>query len=339
VRDTEDDPETFDEYFEAALPLIDDALAKENIGLLQRPLRAAITFVTQYVIEVDIDGKPEAPRFADGAFTSEPWFRGLFQLVEEWYRQRYGAAMDKPYSREAMGFVVVWGTPFKLEVPTRTVTVGTPGKTIWLGFPESVLPGEDPTQWIVDPPNISGMTRKDFLGLARKTKEVGNLLRSIEVKLLGIGRISDTSRGFIQAIRGHLVTAAQQVIENWERKGTSKAAWEMQMVCECALKALSNEKLSTFRETHDLFTLYDDVLPFLGGLKRTDLTKLPRWKQMADLRYGQGRAPEMDECYKMYLATLRVVDGALAPLVSLGLGEARIEVALAPWKTPSGEDD
>jgi hypothetical protein len=181
------------------------------------------------------------------------------------------------------------------------------------------------------------MNRKDRLLIGKRAKAVSELLRSIEAKLLGTGQCKPVTKGFLEAIRLHLRSAAREVIENWETTGTSKAAWEMQMACECSLKALSNEKEGSFKESHDLFTLYDQVEHHLRLLRRAELKRLPRWNEMVGLRYGQGESPTLDSCFKMYLATLKIVNESLLPLVTLLVG--KIEIGRPPWKVPLSKEE
>ena len=62
------------------------------------------------------------------------------------------------------------------------------------------------------------------------------------------------------------------------------------MACECALKALLQKKAGRFRETHDLFVLYDDAVPYGFSLNRDLLKNIPTWRKMMELRYGRALA-------------------------------------------------
>src|ERR1700681_68826 len=319
------------------LPALDSALAEDEVALTERPFLATVNFSRAFVLELRDGDKQWTPDMDSAQFVTERWFRALYQEIEEWYRKRYGASLDKSPPRTANGFVLVWGTPFALKVPVMVIKPGKPGKTVWVSFPDSVLEAEDPTEWLVASPNLAAMTASELADVTAECQEIASLLRSIMVKLMGIQPNTPILQGFLDGVRLHVEVAAEHVIRERQEGVTPRAYWETQMACECAYKALLQQKRGSFRETHDLFTLHDEAEPYNLAIKRDILKRLPRWKEMVEFRYGQ-LEPAIASFYKAYRTMLRVVDAVLAPIVTLGLGKASLEIAKAPW-LPEDEND
>ncbi len=316
------------------LPHLDDQLAEEEMRIELRPLHAAVRIAEDCVFEIETEGQLSVPDFENLKFITQPWFRAFYQVTEQWYRKRYGEAFDQRPSQKAVAFIVISGMPFRVEVPLSVISPGKPGKSVWLRLPDSVLSGEDVTAWLKGPPNLSEISSEKRMRVVQDLEEIGEFHRSIAAHHIGIPNSTSINRGLLQAVRGHLRAASQQVLDNWEQKGTAKAVWELQMACECAFKALAEAKTGTFRQTHDLFLLYDEVAGFLDGLERNELKRLPRWEDMVNFRYGQGLAPRLEASYQMYVSTLKVVNAALSQLAVLGIGKAAFEIGRPPWMIP-----
>ena len=87
------------------------------------------------------------------------------------------------------------------------------------------------------------------------------------------------------------------------------------MACECAFKSVLEQKTGQFRQTHDLFSLNDDLqahvaLPFSREL----LKRLPRWDEASNLRYALGERDNVFNAFYCYDTALQVVTGALGTL-------------------------
>jgi hypothetical protein len=313
------------------LPSLDSALASNDVDLTERPFLAVLNFAKAFVLEIKDGDKQWTPDMDSPQFVTERWFRALYQEIEEWYRVRYGAALEKSPPRTANGFVLIWGTPFALRVPITVIEPGTPGKTVWVSFPDSVADAENPVEWLVAPPNFAAMSASDLADVTAECKEVSSLLRSIMVKLIGIQLGSPIVQGFLNGVRLHIEVAAEHVTREQQEGVTSRAYWEIQMACECAYKALLQQRRGSFIETHDLFRLHDEAEQYGLAVKRDSLKKLPRWKKMVELRYGQTLDPAISSFYEAYKVMLRVVNAVITPMVTLGIGKASFEIARAPW--------
>jgi HEPN domain-containing protein len=149
--------------------------------------------------------------------------------------------------------------------------------------------------------------------------------------MIGVMDTDDVVRGFLDTLRGNISRAAEDIIQRRRESTTSGACWEIQMACECAFKALQQHKTGAFRETHDLFMLYRDAMPHGLSLNRDLLKIIPPWREMADLRYGQGTELTVAWYYTVYRTMLRIVAAALEPMVSLRVGKGSFKIAKAPW--------
>jgi len=312
------------------LPIIDQGLAVDDMEISQRPFWASFRFAQHFIQRVRAGGKEWEPDFDSLQFASEPWFKELHRSVSAWYRARYPGAFDRS-PRTARGVVLIWGTPFLIEVPLLVTSPGTPGKTVWLSFPDSVRDDEDAMNWVSSSPDLSQIEPEEQTQIRALVSEVASSLRRISVAVMGIGQSDAVVSGFAQGIMVHLQSAADRVIQHGRRGGTSRGYWEIQMACESAFKALSQHVTGEYTETHDLFYLYDRLPEPPAGLQRDLLRQVPRWQDVADLRYGQRADPQIADFFQCYRSALVIVAALVDPIASLRFGKASFEIARAPW--------
>jgi hypothetical protein len=104
------------------------------------------------------------------------------------------------------------------------------------------------------------------------------------------------------------------------------------MACELALKLLAEQRAGTFKETHDLYYLYDNLPDGPVPFKRTLLKQIPSWGRMAEWRYGGGPSITAIEGFARYRATLQIVAGvADVTKRKIRIGGSRIEIRRAPF--------
>lgn len=307
----------------------DPTLAADNVALWQRPLYAALGFVHTYLLEDnDVEGS-QTEIWPD--IVQKRWFRKLYRAITIWYRTRFGDAFAEPAASVVRGLVLIWGTPFPIEVPTQIVRPAQPGLTVLLSFPESVTDSENPTDWLVSPPNIDQMPARELAKVSSECRKIASLLRSIKVKLLGIDHSNPVVSGFLGGVKVHIESASEHILGMRQEDSIPRAYWELQMACECAYKALLMQKTGTFQEIHDLFLLHDEAAKHKVILSRDLVKRIPRWRDMVSLRYGQAKSPTIVEFYEAYKVMLRIVEAALQPMVELVLGEASLLIGKAPW--------
>lgn len=271
-------------------------------------------------------------------FIGEPWFRAIYSQVEDWYRVRYGARAGQRGNGIIRGVSLVAGTAFELRVPITVTEPGRPGETVWLSFPDRVLPTDDPSKWIVTPPDWSTYSA-DIVSDSRSTATtVAGLLRRISSRLMGAQLEDATVRSLLAGIRLHLQGAATLILNTDEEGSFARAQWELQMACEVAYKGLRQQQTGAFLEKHDLFLLHDSVTLAQGSVRRQWLSELPRWHEAANLRYGLGDHPTVAGMFHWYLTTLMIVAGICENLKGLNLTQAQFEIGKAPWLANPSND-
>lgn len=324
-----DDSKSLESHIAEVLPHLDERLAAEGAPLSGRATQAAVAYAKHFVTEVEVkDREPEKPGSTADILASD-WFRQLYRAVEQWYRERYGEALDRTHTGTVAGVVPIFGTPFRLDVP---VVVRSPGEsnTIWIGFPAEVLNEEDVLAWVQTPPNLAKLDSKERRKLEKLVTEIANELRRTRNTLLSVEAGGEQFEGLKAGIMPRLEQAAE-LIASGRPETVQPAYWELQVACEHALKLLELQQTGTFTETHDLFVLYDRITQPPPSCTRDTLKGVPRWEEMIDLRYGQGSRTDVGECFAAYRKALRIVTGAVSSLKHHKLHEARFQIQAPPW--------
>jgi HEPN domain-containing protein len=323
--------DTLDAVIAERLPLLDKMLAKTGIELKDRPFRATFEFIEIWVLEVnDGQGRQFKPTIS-AEIVTERWFAALYQLIERWYHNRYGEAFRATSSRALTGFVPIWSTVFELAVPREVVQSDVPGETVWLRFPGRVLEAEDPLAWLRSPPSLGQLSQTESENLRSAVNEVAARLRAINVAIMGIPERDKTLSGFLVAIRSHLELAAKKAVAGGHPE-LETGFWDLHMATECAFKSLIHRKIGKFPRRHDLDELYNIAASHLRAFPSEELEKLPKWREAIEHRYGGGIPVNLDEYWTLYMATLRIIESALEPLVVLRIGEGQVKIARPPWK-------
>jgi hypothetical protein len=320
---------SLEEAMAEALGPIDQSLAKSGMVLHLRPMQAATKFVELFVVEVD-DGEKKPPGGLMD-FAKTRWFRVIYKNTEQWYRNRFGDAMDAGCTDGRLAMTLILDTPYLLKVPMTTKEPGVPGESFWLCYHDEVQEDENALDWLQQGPIIGSLAASDVKAAHRLATEIATKLRSIHIALLGMNgdepkciELRDGILPNLESAARHLAAATPEEIR--------LAHWDMQMACELALKCLAQQRSGSFKETHDLFYLYDNMpdtpLPFA----RTDLSKLPNWERMVEYRYGGGRLVSMRQAFRAYRATLNIVAEATRALKrSFQLGKAKFHLKRPPW--------
>lgn len=323
-------PPDFEDALGESLDVIDRELAKDEVPLRDRPLRAARDFVTYCVMQVAVGEEITEPgKFLD--YMASDWFKAIYARTIGWYTARYGQALKSGSGKSHTGCTLVLDTPFAMRIPVVTKRPGQPGETIWVCFPKQVEDDEDPLEWIVDGPNVRELPRSDGLKARRQAIEIANAVRAIVTSIMAIELPTTRVEGMRDAILPHLDRAASLIARDRpeERK---HAQWDLQMACELALKLLSEQRSGSFKESHDLYHLYDSLPDGPSPFKRTVLRGIPNWQLMAEWRYGGGPAISTAQAFARYRTALRVVAGVGAVAEhKLRFGGARIEIKRAPY--------
>jgi hypothetical protein len=313
------------------LILIDEGLALDGLPIDKRPFQATLTFVREFVIEVhtEQDGAKKPLKLKE--FASDTWFKYLYAHVEQWYRVRYGAKVDIGSTRHFQGVSLISNTPFELLVPTTVTYPCVAAETAWLTWPDTVLPEEDVTKWILNIPDLSTYKEESRLEAISLATEVASKLRAISCRLMGAHLMDDPAKGLLAGVIVHLESAGMLILRGGKEGSFARAIWELQMACESAYKGVLQQQTGSFAESHDLFFLHDCCLPYSENVPRELLRKIPRWQEAASLRYGQGDQPTIFGIFSCYKVALTVIAEVVRNLKGLQLANIRIEIQKAPW--------
>ena len=323
---------------EEILPYLDYRLAAVRVS--DRPLLAAAEFVKSFVMEwTRPDGTTASPPDEFEKIVLLPEFRLIYRTTRAWYDKRYGEAA-KPSKRALIGAVSFFGQPFRVLIPA-TVRLGpgdVPGSW-WFQWPDRVLDQEDPLTWLDTGPSVDALTDPQKAEALEAITQTATKLRRVNVKIMGVGAEGPLA-GLLASSLDYLEKAATLLLEG-DGAATQKSYWEMQMACECALKSALQHAAGSFKESHDLFHLFDLLTPHIDPpFDRSLLKELPRWKEMTDLRYAVGERTDRHLAFECYETTLAIVSDTLSSLPGLGIGSAEFLLkAPPPGQSPPSETD
>jgi HEPN domain-containing protein len=318
------------EYIGKVMPYIDARLEHSEVSLTERLLVAATIFVDEMVVKVGY-GDTEEDKTNSTDYVTRPWFAIIYHHVENWYREHYGEALNVNEGGRAHGYVLVRSLPVELIVPLTRSRVETPGETAWLSFPKEVESDEDPLRWLGKSPNVAALGDDDRKALIKDVREVATALRSIRVNNMGIEPSDHKMYGLLNGIPGEFESAAQKAVRN-ETAGRPAALWNIHLAIERALKAFSQHKTGKFRETHNLFDLFDDVAAHGITARRNALKKFRRESDVIDNRYGLGDAPTVQEAFAAYKTGLTFVSSVVQSFQrKMSIGGASFLLGKPPW--------
>ncbi len=305
------------------LIIIDEHLSSIETPVWHRVTQASIIFVKDYILEIEGDDKSD--------FYNKPWFAVIYHYVREWYQNLYGPALDRGGTSTATGVALVRGVPIELKVPLTRSTVEIPGETAWLHFPVTIEDGENPETWLVGSPPIDRLPQRERTKLFAKLTAIGTGLRRIRINLMGIKPSDEKISGLLEGVLPELESAAVNILRK-DAVGRGAALWSLQMAVEKTLKAFAQHKTGKFRQSHDLFDLYDDVKDLGIAAKRHLLKRMPREPQVMSDRYGLGGTPTITEVTNAYDAALAFVSQASRAFKrDIDIGGARFLLKKPPW--------
>jgi hypothetical protein len=318
-----------DEYLQQALPLVDGKLEADDVPVAQRPLHAAIEFVVHFVTAVKLGDRIQYESGEHEGMTQQPWFAMIYAEVREWYLTTYGVDAMRTHEKVLVGAVRIAGSVFLLHVPTTWSTPGEEAGTHWIAFPDDVRSDEDPLIWIRQGPNLAGLDLKARRAAEKDVRTVVASLRTIHSCLLGLGSRDTKMTGLVNGVLPRLEQAAS-LLSSPGPDRIQHSYWEMHLACELALKALSHQQTGTFKETHDLFALFDGLVD-APGLSRDWLKRLPRKDEVMELRYGQGTRTDRPAAVAAYLWALKVAAATVGAFQTrMNLRRARFLIRSAP---------
>lgn len=314
------------------LDLFDEILTLEEVPLSQRPLRALTSLFVEGAMEVRVGD--------DLLDTSKPhehaqslWFRILYQAVEHWYVERFGAVAVKGKGVPPLdGAVLIRNVAFALVVPANRREVEVEGEQAWMYFDDGLGTEEDPARWIANSPNLARLSDQDREQVLADARDVSNTLRFVEFRRVtsNVGDSQD-ARKLVAATSTYLQQAARRMVSG--KTDERGPAWfELQMANETALKAVLCNATGKAPHIHELPKLLAAAAEQGIKVKLGLFDDWPDFKSMSDWRYGQGNPWRLEWLYAAYRLTLKVARGAMAEMpigLKPGFG---ILLQFPPWR-------
>ena len=300
---------TFNDFLNIQLPVFDEEYSKKQVQLHERPFRAAVEIVQYCILEISNDTKEK--------FAERPWFKKLYSDVDKWYRRKYGRSIEVTNSHnKATGVVSIYQTPFEVEFPFTMADKKkeAPPESVWIDWPNAVLPDENVTEYVINPPNFENMHEEVKKQAIKDIKHVITKMRSIRIHLMTADFESDSISSMTRTISSHLEKSSKDILQASENS-ISTSFWEIQMSVEKILKAYISQHGKTPPQIHDLIELTriaseDDNI----SLNKALLKRLPPPKVVLALRYAPQRGFGIKEAMTAYKAGLDLVASVASQL-------------------------
>ena len=305
-----------------ALPQIDQVLSEANVSIWARGSKA-FDIVLNTMLEVS----------NREAFLRSEMHGQFLVIIQDWYRDRYGDAVEDDKDGVFVSMLLVHGTPFAMRVPRMFEAPSDIPNAAWVGFPASVQAEEDPLRWI-DTKDLSGGLSSEELEVLRETAlATANMVRSIDFDTRSLQEENNLSIVELAgSIRADLQSSARNLCERSEAALRS-AAWDASQATEKALKVLIRRKGQTPAFVHILPRLAAQA-ENLGAqpIDRGKLALIPSGRHATDLRYSGALAPsEVADVYGAALSIIRQVVFEGTPSSRYNVREARFEIQRPPW--------
>jgi hypothetical protein len=148
-----------------ALPEIDSVLSEANVSISDRKLKA-FEIVRETMLEVS----------DEMAFLTSDARGRFLVIIAEWYRERYGSAVEMDDDDQVVAVAMVHNTPFLLRVPKTFKLPPDDEGHIWLGFPASVQKEENPLGWLENQAVVKALGDAESQALREATTRTANLV-------------------------------------------------------------------------------------------------------------------------------------------------------------------
>lgn len=277
--------------------LLDQKYIKKNVPLSDRPFRAIVEAKELGLIEVNVEFSIVDP--------FDPVTTTLMNAATGWWQSTYGPAFGKARTIEPKTVIILRGQPVLAQIPQTLNEVEEEGQTAWMIIPDGVSASENPLNWLIEPPNLSKLKEEERSKCRDQLALSGSQLRRV-VQNFNTREPCVVDDGLLQGMDERLDKIATLLAQNTKASRDS-AMWEIQMALECCFKGASIYQIGSYRKSHDLFLLFDDLETLPPNLKRDDLKALPRWKELVSGRYGLEKEITLKEALRAYVQTLKLL--------------------------------
>ena len=306
-----------------ALPQIDKALSSANVQISSRKLKA-FNIVRDTMLEVS-DHKAFLLSQAHGRF---------LVIIGDWYRDRYGDAVDDDdVDGTFVSMVLIHGTPFAMRVPRTFRASADEPNMLWIGYPASVQTEEDPIGWIETSGVVGALSFEERDAVRNAALETGNLARSINFDLWSLEHEHDSTIAKLAgSVRADLQSSARNICGRHDASLRS-AAWDTSQATEKALKLLIRQMGQAPPHTHILSELADQAERLGAGvIDRVTLAQIRSGPDATAIRYGGDMT--LSDATSAYAAALPIIRQVLfetKPDTQCNMREARFKIQRPPW--------
>lgn len=301
---------------------IDARLTESRVQIPDRVMLAAQEFVEYCILEIEGDTKED--------YFVRPWFQFIHRTIQRWYKEKYGSALHRP-DDVFLGACEILGSLFQLRVPRHLRRDGEPGKTVWIVFPIDLQDEEDPTNWLVNPPNLSALESATRRHALDEVVSVARLLRVIHNDLMTAKKPDDISQELGNNISAHLMASAERLTDS-HRPAFGLACWEAHQAVEKALKLLGRQYRGKHRKAHEIMQLFRDIQDSVTGIDEFLLQGMPARNRIIEMRAGEGASVETQEAYQIYRISLDVTAQCTSAMQrDIWARNAALLVKMPPW--------
>jgi len=287
----------FEKLLVSQLEIIDQILIKHEIDIPDRPFTAADMFVRECIVQVN-DDPPDN-------YNIQPWFKHIIIPINEWYKNKYGAATIRPKEKTAKGVVLYNGAFYELSIPLRVIV--PKGERKDFIFPKEMLPIENESDFVTNEPGFdhdpegAKVFYRDVRHIVDITRSISNNLLNREFKYVQCNELS-------AGILSHIQKAVDDILTG-ENGRYLYFYWEIQLALEKAIKVLIVQSNGQNRNIHDLIELWEDLEKLNPGLiSRDHFAKFLTPKQAINYRYGHGPNIKKVDLHAYYIGALRLLD-------------------------------
>jgi hypothetical protein len=294
------------EFFERELPRIDELFIEWELPLHRRPFQAPYIFLESYIVDMQGMTKKELYK--------HPAFDQLLLQSGDWYRTKYGSAMEAGRDNWTLSYVLWEHAPFRVAVPLTVSKPDYDQKLVALTFPLVVLPDEQVLCWLKAPPNLQLLDDIMRTQLEDSIKDVATLLRRAQVNLVTADLRESGTQPMSSSILPTLAKGVDHACSQ-NPDASMSALWEFNFATEKALKVFIKRVGHEVKKTHDIKNLVSDATN--AGLVDVDaawVAAFPSGSEAISARYSEGKPIPPTRLFRMYLAALHITAGCAEQL-------------------------
>jgi HEPN domain-containing protein len=312
------------EFLEYQLPIFDDILAESQKPLSERPLAAAFYFVDYCVVDIKGESKDN--------FFEKKWFKSIYKLIKQWYDGRYGAAQKSSKDSIALGAMLIYKTPFELNIPLSIAQEWEGDDKRWFCLPISIQENENVFDWIKNKPNLEKMSEVDLENLKNIISDIATNNREINVNLMSAS-LEQALHKISTTIPAHLDKAVRDILSLKDGR-IATSYWEIHLAIEKALKLILLQNKRDHQNKHNL----DKLCKMANNIKEVALdcsviSKFPSDNEAIQQRYGEGSSFTLQEAIANYISACAVIASLTKMLKrKFIMKNARFLIAVPPWE-------